>query len=215
MLFTYEECFVLSPGLSKPPPEKILLTSERKDNLYVLDMNKITPSGSVSCFLSKASVDESALWHRRLSHGNVKTINKLVGGNLLMHMDQFHPTNVMSMGKKSYCLNGVAKRRNRTLIECARSMLADSKLPLTFWAKIPLKQVKSEQAAQMSQVATFMNLIIQIPSIDPPSVADAIDHSATDIEAPVANEVTTSDAVEDTFATTTKDVPEQNHINLD
>ncbi|GKE73441.1 putative ribonuclease H-like domain-containing protein, partial [Tanacetum coccineum] len=31
--------------------------------------------------------------------------------------------------------NGVAKRKNRTLIEAARTMLADSKLPNTFWAK--------------------------------------------------------------------------------
>ncbi|KAI3813846.1 hypothetical protein L1987_18581 [Smallanthus sonchifolius] len=130
----------------------------------------------------------------------------------LLHMYLFGPTNVMSMGKKSYCLvitddfsrfswvfflstkdetaeilksyilrvenqsnlkvkiircdqgtefknhtlnsfceskgierqysasrtpqqNGVAERRNRTLIESARSMLADSKLPLTFWAE--------------------------------------------------------------------------------
>ncbi|GJZ33379.1 uncharacterized mitochondrial protein-like protein, partial [Tanacetum coccineum] len=31
--------------------------------------------------------------------------------------------------------NGVAERRNRTLIEASRTMLADSKLPTTFWAK--------------------------------------------------------------------------------
>ncbi|GJY64901.1 putative ribonuclease H-like domain-containing protein [Tanacetum coccineum] len=31
--------------------------------------------------------------------------------------------------------NGVAERRNRTLIEAARTMLADSKLPITFWAE--------------------------------------------------------------------------------
>ncbi|GJX92296.1 retrovirus-related pol polyprotein from transposon TNT 1-94 [Tanacetum coccineum] len=31
--------------------------------------------------------------------------------------------------------NEVAKRRNRTLIEAARTMLADSKLPTTFWAE--------------------------------------------------------------------------------
>ncbi|GJQ89574.1 putative ribonuclease H-like domain-containing protein [Tanacetum coccineum] len=31
--------------------------------------------------------------------------------------------------------NGVAKRRNRILIEAARTMLADSKLPTTFWAE--------------------------------------------------------------------------------
>nr|GFB18039.1 putative ribonuclease H-like domain-containing protein [Tanacetum cinerariifolium] len=31
--------------------------------------------------------------------------------------------------------NGVAERRNRTLIEAARTMLADAKLPVTFWLK--------------------------------------------------------------------------------
>ncbi|GJS55852.1 putative ribonuclease H-like domain-containing protein [Tanacetum coccineum] len=31
--------------------------------------------------------------------------------------------------------NGMAEKRNRTLIEAARTMLADSKLPTTFWAK--------------------------------------------------------------------------------
>nr|GFC72887.1 putative ribonuclease H-like domain-containing protein [Tanacetum cinerariifolium] len=31
--------------------------------------------------------------------------------------------------------NSVAERRNKTLIEVARTMLADAKLPVTFWAK--------------------------------------------------------------------------------
>nr|GFC97091.1 putative ribonuclease H-like domain-containing protein [Tanacetum cinerariifolium] len=31
--------------------------------------------------------------------------------------------------------NGVAERRNRTLIEAARTMLVDAKLPVTFWAE--------------------------------------------------------------------------------
>ncbi|KAI3813979.1 hypothetical protein L1987_18717 [Smallanthus sonchifolius] len=31
--------------------------------------------------------------------------------------------------------NGVAERKNRTLVEIARTMLADSKLPITFWAE--------------------------------------------------------------------------------
>ncbi|GJT37565.1 putative ribonuclease H-like domain-containing protein [Tanacetum coccineum] len=34
--------------------------------------------------------------------------------------------------------NGVVERRNRTLIEAARTMLADSKLPIIFWAKAEL-----------------------------------------------------------------------------
>ncbi|GJS00930.1 putative ribonuclease H-like domain-containing protein [Tanacetum coccineum] len=32
--------------------------------------------------------------------------------------------------------NGVAERKNRTLIEAARTMLANSKLPITFWAEV-------------------------------------------------------------------------------
>ncbi|GJX80403.1 retrovirus-related pol polyprotein from transposon TNT 1-94, partial [Tanacetum coccineum] len=32
--------------------------------------------------------------------------------------------------------NGIAERKNRTLIEAARTMLADSKLPTTFWAEV-------------------------------------------------------------------------------
>ncbi|GKG08129.1 retrovirus-related pol polyprotein from transposon TNT 1-94, partial [Tanacetum coccineum] len=32
--------------------------------------------------------------------------------------------------------NGVAERRNKTLIEAARTMLAESKLPTTFWAEV-------------------------------------------------------------------------------
>ena len=31
--------------------------------------------------------------------------------------------------------NGVAERTNRTLVEMVRAMLADSKLPKTFWAE--------------------------------------------------------------------------------
>ncbi|GKE84703.1 putative ribonuclease H-like domain-containing protein [Tanacetum coccineum] len=31
--------------------------------------------------------------------------------------------------------NGIVERRNRTLIEAARTMLVDSKLPTTFWAE--------------------------------------------------------------------------------
>ncbi|GKE45808.1 putative ribonuclease H-like domain-containing protein, partial [Tanacetum coccineum] len=40
--------------------------------------------------------------------------------------------------------NGIAERKNRTLIEAARTMLADLFLPNTFWAEVP---VKSENQA--------------------------------------------------------------------
>ncbi|GJZ92379.1 putative ribonuclease H-like domain-containing protein [Tanacetum coccineum] len=66
----------------------------------------------------------------------------------MLHMDLFGPTFVSSLMhkkekgiKREYSVartpqqNGVAERKNRTLIEAARTMLADSKLPTTFWAE--------------------------------------------------------------------------------
>ncbi|GJT75240.1 putative ribonuclease H-like domain-containing protein [Tanacetum coccineum] len=75
-----------------------------------------------------------------------KLMNSISKPLYMLHMDLFGPINVKSLMKKSYCLvvtndfsrfswNGVAERRNRTLIEAARTMLVDSKLPTTFWAK--------------------------------------------------------------------------------
>ncbi|KAI3692233.1 hypothetical protein L6452_32044 [Arctium lappa] len=253
ILFTNTECMILAPGFKVVDESMILLRTPRKDNVYCLDMDNVDSDSSLNCLVSKASVDESSLWHRRMCHMNFKTMNKLVKNNLvrglpskvfscddhcvacfkgkqhktshktkelntissclqLLHMDLFGPTNVMSIGKKSYCLvivddysrftwvyflrtkdetsgliksfilrienqtnqkvkvirsdngtefkffdlntfceekgierqysaprtpqqNGVAERRNRTLIEAARSLLADSKLPITFWAE--------------------------------------------------------------------------------
>ncbi|GJT71862.1 putative ribonuclease H-like domain-containing protein [Tanacetum coccineum] len=43
--------------------------------------------------------------------------------------------------------NGVAERRNRTLIEAARIMLADFKLPTTFWAEV-FRKGTSEEISQ-------------------------------------------------------------------
>nr|GEW08200.1 ribonuclease H-like domain-containing protein [Tanacetum cinerariifolium] len=40
------------------------------------------PSGDLTCFFAKETIDESNLWHKRLAHINFKTINKLVKGNL-------------------------------------------------------------------------------------------------------------------------------------
>ncbi|GJY87042.1 retrovirus-related pol polyprotein from transposon TNT 1-94, partial [Tanacetum coccineum] len=54
-------------------------------------------------------------------------------GNLQMDLqDQESSTAASSRTPQQY---GVAERRNRTLIEAARTMLADSKLPTTFWAE--------------------------------------------------------------------------------
>ncbi|GJZ69534.1 putative ribonuclease H-like domain-containing protein [Tanacetum coccineum] len=89
-----------------------------------------------------------------------KLVNSISKPLHMLHMDLFGLTNVKSLMKKSYCLvvtddfsrfswgikrefsvartpqqNGVAERKNKTLIEAARTMLVDSKLPTTFWAE--------------------------------------------------------------------------------
>nr|GEZ33691.1 ribonuclease H-like domain-containing protein [Tanacetum cinerariifolium] len=55
----------------------------RQHNMYSTDLNNIVPHKNLTCFVEKASIDESMLWHRRLGHLNFKTMNKLVRDNLV------------------------------------------------------------------------------------------------------------------------------------
>ncbi|KAD5802460.1 hypothetical protein E3N88_13820 [Mikania micrantha] len=256
-LFTKQDCRILSsdvlPLIGKVLDEYTLLKANRVGKVYAFDLSKKISVKGHPCLFSKASLQESNLWHRRLGHVNLKNMNQLVKHGLvrglpmkdfscdenctaclkgkqhkvsfppigdpkstgclqMLHMDLFGPVKVMSMAKKKYCLvivddysrfvwtfflhskdevaksiinfelyvekqysfpvkcvrsdngtefrnhtldefylskgikrqysiprtpeqNGVVERKNRTLIEAARTMLADSGLPLTFWAE--------------------------------------------------------------------------------
>nr|GEY79954.1 hypothetical protein [Tanacetum cinerariifolium] len=91
---------------------------------------------------------------RRLGHINFKTMNKLVKGNLVRGLplkifENDHTCVACQKGKQHKASwikrefgnartpqqNGVAETKNRTLIEAARTMLADSRLPIPFWAE--------------------------------------------------------------------------------
>ncbi|KAI3735092.1 hypothetical protein L6452_14580 [Arctium lappa] len=61
---------------------KELLVGTRKSNLYTINLSKVQTDNEV-CLLSKASLQQSWLWHRRLSHLNFRYINKLVTGKLV------------------------------------------------------------------------------------------------------------------------------------
>nr|GEU44898.1 uncharacterized mitochondrial protein AtMg00810-like [Tanacetum cinerariifolium] len=50
---------------------------------YLADYQEINDGRFVVFGSSRASIDESNLWHRRLGHVNFKTMNKLVTGNLV------------------------------------------------------------------------------------------------------------------------------------
>ncbi|GJU94790.1 putative ribonuclease H-like domain-containing protein [Tanacetum coccineum] len=114
---------------------------------------------------------ESMLWHRRLGHINFKNINKLVKDNLVRGLptkrfenDQTCVACLMGRQHRASCKekgirreysvartpqqNGVVERRNRILIEAARTMLADSKLPTTFWAEAVSTSTQKEEISQ-------------------------------------------------------------------
>ncbi|KAI3692781.1 hypothetical protein L6452_32604 [Arctium lappa] len=123
------ECIILAPGFKVVDEKIILLRTPRKDNVYCLDMESVSTDSSLNCKQHKT-------YHKS------KELNTISNSLQLLHMDLFVPTNVMSIGiERQYSAprtsqqNGVAERRNMTLIEASRSLLAYSKLPLTFWAE--------------------------------------------------------------------------------
>nr|GEW76984.1 retrovirus-related Pol polyprotein from transposon TNT 1-94 [Tanacetum cinerariifolium] len=105
------ECFVLSHDFKLANESHVLLKAPRKNNLYSVDMKNIDPKKDLTCLVEKATNDESMLWHKKLGIKREYSI------------------------ARTPQQNKVAERRNKTLIEAARTMLADSKLPITFWAE--------------------------------------------------------------------------------
>ncbi|GKA91426.1 retrovirus-related pol polyprotein from transposon TNT 1-94 [Tanacetum coccineum] len=81
-----------------------LLSGSRDTNLYIIsldDMLKI----SLICLLSKASKTKSWLWHRRLSHLNFDTINKLAKDDLARGISKLkfqkdHLCSTCALGKR-------------------------------------------------------------------------------------------------------------------
>ncbi|GJY21400.1 leucine-rich repeat transmembrane protein kinase protein [Tanacetum coccineum] len=59
-----------------------LLTGGRDSNLYTISISNMAASSPV-CLMSKETSTKSWLWHRRLSHLNVGTINNLTGLDLV------------------------------------------------------------------------------------------------------------------------------------
>nr|GFB98080.1 putative ribonuclease H-like domain-containing protein [Tanacetum cinerariifolium] len=140
VLFTDSECIVLGRNFKLLDDANILLRTPRQHNMYSIDLNNIVPHKDLTCLVAKAYVDECIFWHRRLGHLNVKTMNKLVRHNQVRGLptksfDNDHTCTACLKGKQHKAsllsINGVTERRNRTLIEAARTMLADAKLPVT------------------------------------------------------------------------------------
>nr|GEX86033.1 ribonuclease H-like domain-containing protein [Tanacetum cinerariifolium] len=119
------ECVVLSSDFKLPDENHVLLRVPRENNMYNVDLKNIVPSGYLTCLFAKATLDESNLWHKRIGYINFKTMNKFVNGI----RREFSVARTPQQ-------NGISERKNRTLIKAARTMLADSLLPILFWAEV-------------------------------------------------------------------------------
>nr|GEU90790.1 hypothetical protein [Tanacetum cinerariifolium] len=152
------ECIVLGRDFKLLDDANILLKTPRQHNMYFIDLNNIVPHRDLTRLVAKASADECMIWHRRLGKQHKascksKLVTSVSKPLHTLHMDLFGPTSISSISHKWYCLvvtddfsrefsnvktpqrNGVAERRNRSLIEAARIMLADAKLLVTIWAE--------------------------------------------------------------------------------
>nr|GFB49867.1 retrovirus-related Pol polyprotein from transposon TNT 1-94 [Tanacetum cinerariifolium] len=95
-----------------------LETTEKDRGDLNINLKNIIPSGDLTCLFTKATLDESNLWHQRLGHFcGMKGIKR-----------EFSVARTPQQ-------NRVVERKNRTLIEAAKTMLADSLLPILFWAE--------------------------------------------------------------------------------
>ncbi|GJY42731.1 putative ribonuclease H-like domain-containing protein [Tanacetum coccineum] len=135
------ECLILSLDFKLPDENQVMLKIPRKDNMYSFDLKNVVPS-------------------KVLLRGGRLLGGKLRGGDLGLGMEDVVPpgvkcdngTEFKNYDMNQFCgikgikrefsnartpqQNGVAERKNRTLIEAARTMLADSLLPIPFWAEV-------------------------------------------------------------------------------
>ncbi|GJX80476.1 putative ribonuclease H-like domain-containing protein [Tanacetum coccineum] len=94
-----------------PDESMVVLRVPRKHNLYTINLNNLSPRGNLACLMAKASVDESVKWHTRMGHVNYKNMNRLVKGIKRDYSNAKTPQQ-----------NRVAEKKNRTLIEAARTI---------------------------------------------------------------------------------------------
>nr|GEZ69308.1 hypothetical protein [Tanacetum cinerariifolium] len=113
-----------------------LLTGSRGTDLYSITLQD-TNSPNPICLMAKATSSQARLWHRRLSHLNFDTINLLSKNDIVTLHAYFSVEWIlyqMSVARTPE-QNGIVERRNRTLVEAARTMLSAAKFPLFFWAE--------------------------------------------------------------------------------
>nr|GEV41523.1 hypothetical protein [Tanacetum cinerariifolium] len=120
--FTDSECIVLGKDFKLKDDTNVLLRTPRQHNMYSIDLNNIVPHKNLTCLVAKPLLmKESNIRHLARPKMNEFCTKKGI-------KREFSNT-------KTPQQNRVAERKNRTLIEASRTMLADAKLPVTFWAE--------------------------------------------------------------------------------
>ncbi|GJY77276.1 ribonuclease H-like domain-containing protein [Tanacetum coccineum] len=165
VLFTDTEYLVLSPDFKLPNENQVLLRIPRQNNMYSFNLENIVPSRGLARLIAETTIDESNKWHRRFSwvfflrtkdetSGILKDFIRQIENQLNQKVKTIRCDNGTEFKNRDFIefcgskgikreysnartpqQNGVAERKNRTLIEAARTMLADSFLPNTFWAE--------------------------------------------------------------------------------
>nr|GFA91973.1 integrase, catalytic region, zinc finger, CCHC-type, peptidase aspartic, catalytic [Tanacetum cinerariifolium] len=113
-----------------------LLTGYRGTDLYSITLQDTNCPNPI-CLMAKATSSQAWLWHRRLSHLNFDTINLLSKNDIVTLHAYFATEGIQNQTSVARTpeQNGVVERRNRTLVEAARTMLSAAKVPLFFWAE--------------------------------------------------------------------------------
>ncbi|GJV03249.1 putative ribonuclease H-like domain-containing protein [Tanacetum coccineum] len=80
VLFTDTDCLVLTEEFQLPDESQVVLRIPRERDLYTFSISELQPEQNVTYLVAKASLDE---WHKRMTHVNFKTINKLAKEGLV------------------------------------------------------------------------------------------------------------------------------------
>nr|GEU94269.1 hypothetical protein [Tanacetum cinerariifolium] len=157
VLFTYTKCVVLSSDFKLPDKNHMLLRVLRENNMYNVNLKNIVPSGDLTYLFAKATLDEISWVFFLATKDENSTLKTFITGieNQINHKVKIirsdNGTEFKNHDLNQFCgmkgikrefsvartpqQNEVAERKNRTLIEAARTMLSDSLLPIPFWAE--------------------------------------------------------------------------------
>ncbi|GJV12750.1 ribonuclease H-like domain-containing protein [Tanacetum coccineum] len=121
ILFTDTECVVLSPYIKLTEESHVLLKVSRKDNMYSVDLKNVIPQGGIENLIDL-----------RVKVIRLRTMDMEFKNRVMNQFCEMKGIKREFSVARTPQQNGVAERKNRTLIEAARTMLADSKIANNF-----------------------------------------------------------------------------------